>query len=125
MIEASRLGSTSIAVVKKNLLPRLENRTIVSGIDFLIEILSTFELMSLPALMIEHMHKVVQENKIRHGMPHGYLLNNVFNHFGVILTKGTPRTVNQKISLTILVENGCIEGKVGTVSQVYKLLDAQ
>lgn len=48
-------------------------------------------------------------------MPYGYFLNKVFDHNGVIGTKGTPRIVKQKISLTTLVENECIKGKVGTM----------
>lgn len=112
--------------INKVLLPKSEKRTITSSIDlFLIECLSKFELMSLPALMIKHMHKVVQEKEERHGMPYDYLLNKVFNHFGVTWTRGTPGTVKQLISLTTLVENGCIEGKVGTVPQVFELLDTQ
>lgn len=58
-------------------------------------------------------------------MRYGNLLNKVFNHFGVIETKGTPRIVKQNISLTILVENECIKGQVGTVSQVFELLVSQ
>lgn len=42
----------------------------------------------------------------------------------VIGTKGTPE-IAEKISLTTLVENGCIEGKIGIVSNMLKLLDSQ
>lgn len=57
-------------------------------------------------------------------MPYSYLLNKVFNQFVVIGTKGTPE-IAEKISLTTLVENGCIEGKIGIVSNMLKLLDSQ
>lgn len=42
-----------------------------------------FELISPPALMIEHMYKVVHEKKERDGMPHGYFQNREFDHFGI------------------------------------------
>lgn len=77
IIEGSRVGGTLIAAVKKKFLKsefqlvfefinkvqllRLGKITIASSIDmFLIKCLSKFELISLPTLMIEHMHKVVQ-----------------------------------------------------------------
>lgn len=46
--------------VNKVLLFRSEKRTVASAVDlFLIECLSKFELISLPFLMIEHMHKII------------------------------------------------------------------
>lgn len=81
-------------------------RTIVSTVDlFFIQCLRKFELLSMATLMIEHMYKVVQEKEGRHGMPYGYFLNKVFEHFSVVGTKGTLGTVKQMFILTTLVEN--------------------
>lgn len=107
-------------------MPRSEKRTIASGVDlYVIECRSKFELISLPALMIEHISKVIHEKEGRHGMPYGYFLNRVFDHFGVVCEKGTPGTVIKMFSLTTLIENECVEGKVGTISQVSELLVIQ
>lgn len=100
-------------------MPRSEKRTIASGVDlFLIECLSKFELISLPAPMIEHIKKVIYEKEGKHGMSYGYFLKKVFDHYGIIKKKESPGTIKQKFSLTTSVENECIEG-------VSKLLVAQ
>lgn len=44
---------------------------------------------------------------------------------GVVGEKGTPGTVKQIFNLTILIENKCVKKKVGTMSQVSKLLAVQ
>lgn len=50
-------------LVNKVILLRLEKRTIALGVDlFVMECLSKFELVSLPALIIEHTYKFVHVN---------------------------------------------------------------
>ncbi|KAH0714930.1 hypothetical protein KY284_007835 [Solanum tuberosum] len=50
--------------INKVLLPRTEKHTIASATDlFVMEALSKFEPLNLPALMLEHMHKTVVEHK--------------------------------------------------------------
>lgn len=79
--------------INKVLLPRSTKKTIASIVNlFQIECLSKFELISLFALMIEHMKKVIYEKEEKHGMPNGYCLNKVFDHYGISGTKGTHGT---------------------------------
>lgn len=49
----------------------------------------------------------------------------VFNHFKVVCERGTPSTLKKMFTLNFLVENKCIEGKVGTKSKVYGLIYVQ
>lgn len=80
-------------LMNKVILPREENRIVDSIIDlFMIQCLSRFKLISLPALIIEHMYKVVHVKEGRHEIPYGYFMNKVFNYFGVFGEKETPRT---------------------------------
>lgn len=51
---------------------------------YVIEFPSKFELISLPVVILQNMHKVVHVNKEKNGMPYGYFLNRVFDHFGVV-----------------------------------------
>lgn len=112
--------------IKKVLLPKSEKRIVSSVVDlFFDESLSNFELISLPALMIEHMYQVVYIKEEKHGMTCGYFLNRVFNHFKVICEKETPGTIKQMFTLNTLIENGCLEGKVGTKSKVLELIYVQ
>lgn len=55
---------------------------------FLMEDFSKFELIYLPALMIEHMHKFLHFKDRKHGTPYGYFLNKVFKHFKIKSEKG-------------------------------------
>lgn len=57
------------------------------------ECLRKFELVSLIALIIEHIYKVVYIKEQNHGMAYRYFLNSVFNHFKTVCEKGTPGTV--------------------------------
>lgn len=57
------------------------------------ECLSKFELISLPALIIEHMYNIIHEKEGRHGMPYRYFLNKIFDHLVVVCEKVTPGTV--------------------------------
>lgn len=68
-------------------------RTIASIVDLsVLECLSKFDLISLPALMIEHKFKAAHAMEERHGMPYGCFLNKVFDHFGIIGEKQAPKT---------------------------------
>lgn len=65
--------------VNNVLLSRTEKRTIASMADlYLMEKLSTFEAINLPAIMMEHMTKVYNMAKGKLGLAYGYLLNHVF-----------------------------------------------
>lgn len=76
--------------VNKVVLPRSEKRIIDSIVNlFVLEFFSKFELISLPALMIEHMYKVVHVKEGKYDMPYEYFLNKVFDHFGVVDKKET------------------------------------
>lgn len=76
--------------VNKVVMPRSKKRIVASTIDlFVMEYLSKFELVSLPDLMIEQMYKIVHVKEKNHGMPYGYFLNRVFNHFKVVGKKVT------------------------------------
>lgn len=89
IISVSKVGGTSIFVVKMKLLiseyqlvfevinkvflQRSDETTIVSFFDLLFIFgLSKLELMSFLALMIKPIHTVEYENKEKHGMPYGY-----------------------------------------------------
>ncbi|KAK4714505.1 hypothetical protein R3W88_020412 [Solanum pinnatisectum] len=77
--------------VNKVVLPRSEKHTIANSADlFLMESLYKFDPLNLPALILEHMHKMVIEQKGKHGMGYGYFLTKVFNHQKVSVG---PRTV--------------------------------
>lgn len=47
--------------------------------------------------MIEHMHKIMHIKDGKHGMPCGYLLNKVFDHFKIVCEKTKAGTI-KKIS---------------------------
>lgn len=82
MINLSKVGGTSISVVKKNqlvfkfinwiLFSRSGKITIASGADLiLLKCLSSFELINPHALMIEHINKVILEKEEKHGILYG------------------------------------------------------
>lgn len=58
-------------------------------------------------------------------MPCGYFPNKVFDYIGIVRTKGTPKIVKKMFSLTTLVVNKFIHGKIRSVSQVSELLVVQ
>lgn len=67
-----------------------------SSVDLLLmECLSKFELISLLALIIEHIHKIVHIKDKKHGMHYGHFLNRAFSHFKVVYDRGVPTTINQ------------------------------
>ncbi|KAK4353963.1 hypothetical protein RND71_026157 [Anisodus tanguticus] len=77
-------------LVHKVLLPRIERRCIASiAYMFLLEALVNFRSISLPALMIEHMIKVVNAREDKHGLPYGFFLTKVFEHFDMPTGKTT------------------------------------
>lgn len=80
--------------VNKALLPRIGKRTITAMADlYLIEKLSTMVEINLPALMMEPMTKVFNIIEEKHSLAYRFLLNWVFEAYGVELSKGTTGTI--------------------------------
>lgn len=110
--------------INKVLLPRSEKRTVASAVDlFLMEQLDKLEAISLPRIMLEHMHQIMTWKNAKHGIPYRYLLNHVFEHFGVSLGRGVAGTVKQTFSAATLLECECVESKVKAKSNVSELLE--
>lgn len=77
--------------INKVLVARTEKRTIASAGDlFLMQKLDELETVILQTIMLEHMHKVMTWKNDKHYIPHGCLLNCLFEHFGVYLGRGVP-----------------------------------
>ena len=57
------------------------------------EFLCKFESLELPALILEHMYKIVIERKVKHGMGYGYLLTKVFKYLNIPLGIGKVGSV--------------------------------
>jgi len=75
--------------------------------------------------MLEHMHRVMTWKNAKHGIPYGYLLNFVFNHFEIPVGKGVPGTTKQMFTMSTLLECECIEGQAKGRSQVADVLEQQ
>ncbi|KAH0686209.1 hypothetical protein KY289_016976 [Solanum tuberosum] len=104
--------------INKVMVPRTEKRTVASAADlFLMEKLDELEEINLPAIMLEHMHRVITWKNSKHGIPYGYLLNFVFNHFEILVGKGVPGTTKQMFTVSTLLECECIEGQARGRSQ--------
>ncbi|KAK4737286.1 hypothetical protein R3W88_000983 [Solanum pinnatisectum] len=89
------------------------------------EKLDKLEEINLPAIMLEHMHRVMTWKRAKHDIPYGYLLNYVFKHFEVPLGRGVPGTTKQMFTVVTLLECECVEGKANGRSQVADLLEQQ
>ncbi|KAH0715953.1 hypothetical protein KY285_008859 [Solanum tuberosum] len=112
--------------INKVLVPRSKKRTVASAADlFLMEKLDELKAINLPAIILEHMHRVMTWKNSKHGIPYGYLLNHVFNHFEVPLGRGVLGTIRQMFSPATLLEYECVEGKVKGKSRVSDLLEQQ
>lgn len=99
-------------------MPRSQKRNIALAADLYdMEYLSSFEFISLPALMMEHIYKVVLGKNSKHGMPYGYWLNKMFDHFGIVCENGTPGTVLQMLGMKTLVKTECVKKKSSTNCQ--------
>ncbi|KAH0650082.1 hypothetical protein KY284_029994 [Solanum tuberosum] len=110
--------------INKVLVPMSEKRTVASAADlFHMEQLDELEAINLPATMLEYMHRVMTWKNARHGIPYEYLLNYVFEHFGVAFGRGVPGTVKHMFSPATLLECKCAEGKVKGKSYVFDLLE--
>ena len=67
--------------INKVLLPRTEKRTVATDVVFFVmEMLCSFEAVSLPGLMLEYIYKSIIERKDVNGMGYGYFLTEVFKH---------------------------------------------
>lgn len=53
--------------------------------------------------MIEHTQKVMHEKNGKHGMPYGFLLNRVFDHFKIVYEKGVATTFKKMFTMTTLI----------------------
>ncbi|KAK4718052.1 hypothetical protein R3W88_016390 [Solanum pinnatisectum] len=73
----------------KVILPRFEKRAVASAADlFLKEALCKFDPLNLSTLMLEHMHKIVVEQKGKHDMGYGYFLTKLFKQLDVPVGAG-------------------------------------
>ncbi|KAH0644974.1 hypothetical protein KY284_032858 [Solanum tuberosum] len=112
--------------INKVMVPRTEKRTVASAADiFLMEKLDELEEINLPAIILEHMDIVMTWKNAKHGIPYGYLLNLVFNHFEIPVGKGVPGTTKQMFTVSTLLECECIEGQARGISQVADVLEQQ
>ncbi|KAH0695921.1 hypothetical protein KY289_013403 [Solanum tuberosum] len=118
--------SQGIMSVERMVVLRSEKKTMASAADlFLMEKLDELEAISLPGIMLEHMHRVMTWKSFKHGIPYEYLLNHVFEHFGVPFGIRVPGTVKQMFSAATLLECECAEDKVKAKSHVSELLEQQ
>lgn len=76
---------------------------------FLIESLSKFKEISLPATIIEHVHKVMMVRDRKHGLAYGYMLNKVFQFLKVPSDNRAEGSSKQMFIMSILEECECIE----------------
>ncbi|KAH0722772.1 hypothetical protein KY290_005420 [Solanum tuberosum] len=112
--------------INKVMVPRTEKRTVASVADlFLMKKLDELEEINLPAIMLEHMHRVMTWKLAKQCILDGYLLNYVFKHFEVPLGRGVPGTTKQMFTVATLLECECVEGKAEGRSQVVDLLEQQ
>ncbi|XP_059302244.1 uncharacterized protein LOC132054216 [Lycium ferocissimum] len=113
--------------VNKVMLPRTEKRYISSKTDLvLMETLDGGHSISLPGIMLQHMIKVVDVKDGKHGLPYGFLLTKVFEHFKVPLGKASKGTKKQMFSMSTLEECECVikKGGAGTTSTISGLIEA-
>ncbi|KAH0636589.1 hypothetical protein KY289_036504 [Solanum tuberosum] len=89
------------------------------------EQLDELEVVSLPSIMLEHIHRVMTWKNSKHGIPYEYLLIHVFEHFRVPFGRGVSGIVKQMFSPATLLECECAEGKVKAKSHVSDLLEQQ
>lgn len=70
----------------KLMLPEAEKRNETSKVSlFLMEVVFSFQKINLFVIMLKHKDKVVNKKYGKHGLPYGFLLNKVFDFFGVPL----------------------------------------
>ena len=108
------------------MLPKTEKRTSATLIDlFLIKSLCKFKPLELPTLMLEHMNKIVIEQKGKNGMGNGYLLTKLFKYLNIPLGVGKVGTAKKSFTDTTMVECECLEGKGNPKSKVSQLIAEQ
>lgn len=96
-------------LVKKVLLQRTKKRSISAISDlFLMEAFATLHPISLPAIMMEHMRKIVSVRDGKYGLAYGFLLSKIFNHCQIKLEKGTTGTRKHMFTKTTFEECECI-----------------
>lgn len=103
--------------MNKVLISHYKKYIVASVVDlFLMEALRKFEFVSLSAMMIEHMHRFMHIKDGKHRVPYGYLLNKVFKYFHIECVKGVTGIVKKIFTMNTLIENECVQGRVGTSS---------
>lgn len=115
-------------MINKVLLPRVERRSITFIEDLvLIEALASFTSISLHGIMIEHMLKVAGFKDRKHGLPYGFFLTKILEHFEVLLGKDSVGTRKQIFTMSTLEECECVvqKGGVGSNSTISQLINAQ
>lgn len=71
-------------LVHRALLPRSEKRDTITGPHlYIMEILSTYQKVKLPVLVIEHFNTVMFVNNGKHALPYGFWMNKLFAYFFV------------------------------------------
>ncbi|XP_059315619.1 uncharacterized protein LOC132066303 [Lycium ferocissimum] len=112
--------------VNKVMLPRIEKRCISKMYVVLMEILDGGHLISLPGIMLQHTIKVVDVKDGKHGLPYGFLLTKVFEHFKVPTGKASKGTKKQMFSMSTLEECEFVpkKGGAGTTSTISGLIEA-
>lgn len=100
--------------INKVLLPRYMKRSVATTVDlYLMEALRELESLNLPALMMEHITKIMTVKDGNHGLGYGYLLNKVFAHFRIKLDKGVLGIIKQAFPQNTSMECECIEVRTG------------
>ncbi|KAH0644901.1 hypothetical protein KY284_032785 [Solanum tuberosum] len=102
--------------INKVMVPRTKKRTMAFAADlFLMEKLDELEEIHLPAIMLEHMHRVMTWKLAKHDIPYGYLLNYVFKHFEVPLGRGVPGTTKQMFTAATCSNVSVLKERPGEV----------
>ncbi|KAK4357632.1 hypothetical protein RND71_023242 [Anisodus tanguticus] len=113
----------------KNLIKAwVERRCIASIADMvLLEAIASFHSISLPALVIKHMIKVINAREGNHGLPYVFFLTKVFKHFNVLIGNATIGTRKQMFTMSTLEECECVpkKGGIGSNSTISSLIEAQ
>ncbi|KAH0644981.1 hypothetical protein KY284_032865 [Solanum tuberosum] len=68
---------------------------------FQMKALCKFDLLNLPSLMLEHMHKIMIEQNGKHVMGYGYFITKVFKHLEVPLVAGRTGQLSKKSQLVV------------------------
>ena len=108
------------------MVPRSEKHTVAYSMNLLLmEKLSDIKEINIPAIMLEHMDRVITWKKANCRILYGYLLIWVFQKFEVSLVMGVPGTVKHMFSKSTLRYYECIEGETPGRLEVGAVLEKQ